>query len=150
MQGCYLLHFEPSYKHAGHYLGWSPEVQARVNAHLHGKGARLTEVAHNAGITLILVCVWEEASRKTERKLKNRHSRRLCPICLGNPVQLPLLRWMAAYVPSCETEEEAGADGLSLDEPQHTGNLFDNIDYEAELEDYREYLLDIEFWRSGQ
>lgn len=147
MQGCYLLHFEPSYKHAGHYLGWSPEVQARVNAHLHGKGARLTEVAHNAGSTLILVRVWEDADRKTERKLKNRHSPQLCPICVGLPVQMPLLRWMPAYVPEEAAEEEE--EGQRDDEPQHTGNLFDAIDYEAELEDYREYLLDQEFWRSG-
>jgi predicted GIY-YIG superfamily endonuclease len=38
----YLLHFTEPYKHAAHYLGWTPELDARVNAHLHGKGARLT------------------------------------------------------------------------------------------------------------
>jgi predicted GIY-YIG superfamily endonuclease len=99
----YLLHFEPSYKHARHYTGYADDVAPRVYAHLHGKGARLTQVATEAGCTLLLVRVWEDGDRKLERKLKQRHgSAPLCPICRGEAVQMPLWAWMPAYVPACE------------------------------------------------
>lgn len=97
----YLIHFDPSYAHATHYLGWAADVAPRLNAHLHGKGAKLTRVAVEAGCTLILARVWEDGTRQLERKLKRWHgSTRLCPICRGEPVQMPLLPGMAAYRPS--------------------------------------------------
>jgi predicted GIY-YIG superfamily endonuclease len=97
----YLLHFSPAYKHAGHYAGYADDVAPRFHAHLQGKGARLTQVAVDAGCTLILVRVWDDGDRTLERRLKNRHgSGKLCPICRGEPVQMPLLAWMPAYVPT--------------------------------------------------
>lgn len=103
--GCYLLHFEPGYKHARHYLGHAVDIEPRIHAHLHGRGARLTQVALEAGCALVLVRVWEDGDRKLERRLKNWHgSGRLCPICHGEPVQMPLLAWMPAYVPCCDPE----------------------------------------------
>lgn len=99
----YLLHFEPSYKHAAHYLGYADDVAPRVHAHQHGRGARLTQVAYAAGVTMILVRIWQDGDRTTERKLKNRHnSGQLCPICSGATVQMPLLPDCPAYVPSNE------------------------------------------------
>jgi len=95
----YLLHFSPSYKHAAHYLGYAEDVAPRVYAHVHGRGARLTQVATEAGCDIILVRVWDEATRATERRFKNNsHSPRLCPICNGLGVQLPLLVGEPAYV----------------------------------------------------
>jgi hypothetical protein len=96
-------------------LGWSPEVQARVNAHLHGKGARLTEVVHDAGIGMMWVRTWEDGDRKLERKLKNRHSPQLCLICCGQPVQMPLMCWMPAFVP--EVDDAMPDDDQHLDLP---------------------------------
>src|SRR4051812_35688579 len=96
----YLLHFSTSYKHAKHYLGYADDVAPRVNAHLHGRGARLTQVAHDAGIEMILVRVWEDGDRQQERKFKNRsHVPMLCPICRGDALQLPLLPFMPCYTP---------------------------------------------------
>lgn len=139
---CYLIHFLEPYHHAKHYLGWSPEVQARINAHLHGKGARLTEVVHAAGIGMVWVRVWEDGDRKLERKLKNRHSPQLCPICQGQPVQTPLLPWMPAYVPPAPQDEDPPGDAPLPDGP----TLFD---YDAELDDLLEAREDENFWRSG-
>jgi predicted GIY-YIG superfamily endonuclease len=61
--GCYLLHFEPSFKQAAHYLGWAADIEPRVNAHKHGLGARLTQVARAAGCSMVLVrgVAWEES-----------------------------------------------------------------------------------------
>lgn len=81
----YLLHFDPPYKHAAHYLGYTPgEVSSRIALHRKGKGARLTQVAVDAGCRLILTRVWEDGDRKLERRLKNWHGHnKLCPICKG-------------------------------------------------------------------
>jgi predicted GIY-YIG superfamily endonuclease len=49
----YLLHFdEPiSPRHTcQHYCGWAADLEARIEDHRHGRGARLTEVAHSRGI----------------------------------------------------------------------------------------------------
>jgi len=102
--GVYLIHIEPAYKHAKHYLGWSPEIDARFNAHVAGKGARLTEVVTEAGCVLALVRVWEDAGRDLERRLKSWHkSPQLCPICTGQAgLQMPLLPGFPAYIPSSE------------------------------------------------
>jgi hypothetical protein len=112
---------------------------------LHGRGARLTQVARDAGISLILVRIWENADRKTERKFKNRsHVPMLCPICRGEAVQMPLMPWMPAYTPQddeCQPESNGGGC-----QPQHTDNLFD---FDAEADDYEEDMLDREFWRRG-
>jgi predicted GIY-YIG superfamily endonuclease len=106
MGAIYLLHFSPSYKHAGHYLGYAEDVAPRVNAHLHGKGARLTQVAKAAGSTLILVRVWEGRTRTDERKMKQRsHVPELCPICSGAAVQMPLLPGCPAYVPTGDVDD---------------------------------------------
>jgi hypothetical protein len=111
---------------------------------LRGKGARLTQVAFDAGCTLLLVRVWADADRKTERKLKNRHSPRLCPICTGLPVQLPLLCWMPAYVPQVEPDEEVDptrADGS----PEYTA-AFEAL---AQADELVDDILDRAFWARG-
>lgn len=104
MSAVYLLHFEPAYKQARHYTGFADDLEPRINAHQHGKGARLTQVAHDAGCALILARVWPDGDRHLERSIKNRKSApRLCPICNGKiGVQMPLISTMPAFVPNCD------------------------------------------------
>lgn len=84
MTGVYLIHFSPGYKHALHYLGWAEDIDRRLAEHRCGVGARLTQVAVDAGCRLILARVWEDGDRRLERKLKNWHNApALCPICNG-------------------------------------------------------------------
>jgi predicted GIY-YIG superfamily endonuclease len=143
--GIYLIHLDPPYKHAKHYLGYADDIEPRIRAHSLGRGARLTQVARDAGIIMILVRIWEGADRTTERKFKNRsHVPMLCPICQGEPVQMPLMPWMPAYVPQEEPEEPESSG--SSDQPAHTDSLFD---FDAESEDYEEDMLDREFWGRG-
>jgi hypothetical protein len=69
------------YRHAGHYLGWAKDVQARVTVQRQGRGARLVQVALAAGLDVVLVRTWP-GTRLLERQLKNRHEApRLCPVC---------------------------------------------------------------------
>jgi len=94
----YLLHFEPAFGHARHYLGWTDDLPARLRAHRGGNGANLVAHAVAAGCQIILVRYWVgdrglEATFK-QRRLRpspsTRNGRRLgaarslaefCPIC---------------------------------------------------------------------
>jgi predicted GIY-YIG superfamily endonuclease len=77
----YLLHISPPYKHARHYIGFANDVTARIAEHRAGTGARLPQVAVEAGSKLVLVRTWP-GGRNEERRLKNRkNAPKLCPIC---------------------------------------------------------------------
>ena len=86
----YLIHFERPIGDLGnprgraqHYLGSSDDLEARLEAHRSGNGARLMEVVSERGVDWELVRTWP-GGRTAERKLKRWHnSRRLCPICKG-------------------------------------------------------------------
>jgi hypothetical protein len=80
----YLLHFDrpisPNHT-TQHYLGWTSYLPARALAHLFGRGARLTQVAHERKIGFVIARVWP-GDRWYERKLKRqKNGPRLCPIC---------------------------------------------------------------------
>jgi len=89
---CYLLHFEHRYYHAGHYIGFSGCVDARLKLHRAGGGARLLEVVTDAGIDFEVARLWPcdsyEQARTLERKLKRTHGHgpALCPVCRGTPM----------------------------------------------------------------
>jgi predicted GIY-YIG superfamily endonuclease len=77
----YLLHFSEPYKHARHYLGWSTNLDKRLDSHRKGRGSRLVQVIRKVGITWTLTRTWP-GDRHFERKLKNRKNARfLCPEC---------------------------------------------------------------------
>ena len=77
----YLLHFARRYRHAGHYLGWTSNLKARVARHFAGHGSRLMQVVMAAGIEVEVARTWP-GDRNEERRLKNRGGKsRLCPVC---------------------------------------------------------------------
>lgn len=78
----YLIHLEPTYKQAGHYLGWTGNGWGtRLRQHLRGQGNPLVRAAVKAGSTVILARLWK-GDRNAERRLKNRkEGPRLCPVC---------------------------------------------------------------------
>ena len=79
----YLIHIDPPYRHARHYLGYTSynDVNRRVERHRSGFGSPLLAAAVKAGCTLHLALV-VTGERKDERRLK-RHSHipSWCPIC---------------------------------------------------------------------
>jgi predicted GIY-YIG superfamily endonuclease len=84
MATVYLIHFHKPFKHAGHYLGFTDDLAARLERHTAGNGARLMEVITGAGITWQLARTWQ-GDRKLERRLKKRnHAALLCPVCSGD------------------------------------------------------------------
>lgn len=84
MTGLYLLHFDPPYRHAGHYLGYADDVDRRVGEHLRAiaKSSPLIRAALASGSTVTLARTWPGGDRNLERRLKNRHGLGpLCPLC---------------------------------------------------------------------
>ena len=84
MTGLYLLHFDPPYRHARHYLGFALDVERRVDEHLRSAACSspLVRAALAAGSVVVLARVWPGGDRTLERRLKRRHEGpRLCPIC---------------------------------------------------------------------
>jgi hypothetical protein len=65
----YVLHFEPAYRHARHYVGWAMDVNVRVVEHLAGVGSPLVCAAVAAGVR-VQVAVTIPGSRFLERRLK--------------------------------------------------------------------------------
>lgn len=82
----YLLHFERSYHHARHYLGYTDDLEARIAAHRCGRGSPLVAAAVRDGIEFCVAATWP-GDRTAERLLHRRHNspRQLCPICRGTP-----------------------------------------------------------------
>lgn len=77
----YLLHFDRPFGHAKHYLGWTEgPLENRLNAHATGNGSKLMSHVTAAGIGFTCVRTWQ-GDRHLERRLKQRHSPKLCPIC---------------------------------------------------------------------
>jgi len=55
----YVLHLDPAYKHARHYIGWTQgEVTDRLDAHLQGRGSPLIRAAVAAGIDVQLAATY--------------------------------------------------------------------------------------------
>lgn len=80
----YLIHFERRLKHAGHYIGWTENLEGRVEAHRTGRGSRLLAIVSDQGIGFRVVRTWR-GSRTDERRLKRRkNSPQLCPECKNN------------------------------------------------------------------
>lgn len=80
----YLLCFSRRLHHAGHYLGWTEQLDNRLEAHRNGEGSRLLAVIREHQISFTLVRTWS-GTKTFERQLKKRkNSWKLCPNCKDN------------------------------------------------------------------
>jgi hypothetical protein len=81
----YLLHFERSYRNARHYIGFTRNLEQRLEEHRAGRGSPLVAAALADGIDFQLAAIWE-GDRHDERRLhRQKNTRaRLCPLCIGN------------------------------------------------------------------
>lgn len=116
----YLLHLDPPVKHARHYTGWTSNLDERLEAHRAGRGARLLEVAVEAGGTFRLVRTWP-GSRALERAIKDiRNAPQLCPECSPRPRLLVRGRASGRVV---RPEPAAEAEARTVPEPGHWPGL---------------------------
>lgn len=80
----YLLHLDPPYRHARHYLGFAEGdgLADRLAEHGTPHGAKLLAAVKAAGGTWRLVRTWPQTTRSTERQIKRtRHVPHYCPEC---------------------------------------------------------------------
>ena len=83
MSTIYLLHLDKPLRHARHYVGLADDLQARLERHASGQGARMLAVCVERGITWRLARTWQ-GDRKLERQLKRRKDApQICPVCAG-------------------------------------------------------------------
>lgn len=89
----YLLHFERPLGNPGnprgqaqHYIGFTDDLEARLDAHRRGNGAAIMAAVGRAGIGWTLARTWA-GGRDLERQLKRRKKARgLYPICAARRV----------------------------------------------------------------
>ena len=81
----YLLHFDRSYRHARHYIGWTRNLEQRLAEHRAGRGSPLIAAAIADGIDFQLAAIWQ-GDRHAERRLhRQKNTRaRLCSICIAD------------------------------------------------------------------
>lgn len=78
----YLIHFDEPIAHAQHYMGWTSDLEQRLDAHSNGTGSKLMAEVRRRGIPWSVTRTWEGVDRHFERKLKNHKSGpRFCPRC---------------------------------------------------------------------
>jgi len=90
MNMIYLIHFEQPIGdldnprgQAQHYLGFTEDLEARLEAHRTGNGSAIMAAVARAGVGWTLARTWD-GGRGLERVLKAQHNGpRLCPICRG-------------------------------------------------------------------
>lgn len=63
----YLLHFTHPYRHAQHYLGFTEDLDRRLQQHRSGRGSPLVAAAINAGIDFELAATWTGDRREEPR-----------------------------------------------------------------------------------
>ncbi len=80
----YLIHFDENISHARHYLGWTGDLESRLESHASGRGAKLMAEVSRREIPWRCVRTWPNVDRHFERKLKRRkNGPKLCPACNG-------------------------------------------------------------------
>lgn len=84
----YLIHFDAPLGDVGnprgqaqHYIGFTDDLDARLDAHRKGNGSKLMAALSRAGIGWTLARTWA-GGRALERQLKRRKKARCwCPLC---------------------------------------------------------------------
>lgn len=108
--GVYVLHFDPPFQHAKHYVGFTKrDVNERLAEHLSGRGNSLVYAAHRAGCRVTVVRFWKSGTRRFEVYLKSRKDvPRWCACCSGGKrVRRPTLRHAVGFVPPAEPKKRA-------------------------------------------
>jgi predicted GIY-YIG superfamily endonuclease len=96
----YLLHFErPYHGPMRHYVGFTDDLDRRLERHREGKGGKTTRRAFDQGISFTLARTWS-GSLSLERQIKSRGPSNYCPLCP---------RWSSGIAPSNLT----GANGFA-------------------------------------
>jgi predicted GIY-YIG superfamily endonuclease len=84
----YLVHLERPLPGGRHYVGYTDDLEKRIELHRAGQGAKFLKQANEAGIGWIVVRVWMNADRDKERSIKGMSARIVCPVCKAKAAEL--------------------------------------------------------------
>jgi predicted GIY-YIG superfamily endonuclease len=113
----YLIHTTKPFHHLRHYLGWTQNLDERLEEHRRGTGANIMRVLKEQGIEWKLARTWKNVTRKFERRLKNQGGlSRHCPICKAQGLICPSRARPKAletpegvgYIETCDPKTAAG------------------------------------------
>lgn len=77
----YLLHFERAYKGCSrHYIGFTRDLERRLEDHRQGTACATTKTAFDRGIGFTVARTWPGTAR-LKRQIQQRGSIKSCPIC---------------------------------------------------------------------
>lgn len=77
----YLLHFDKKFSHIQHYIGFTKDLDKRMEYHKNGNGSKLLNALNKNNINYNIVRTWDEDGN-FERRLKHlKNAPKLCPIC---------------------------------------------------------------------
>lgn len=80
----YLIHFDEKLCHAQHYIGFTTNLDKRLELHRKSRGAKIIAAINQLGLPWRLARTWEKRPKAFERELKNcKNAKQLCPICSG-------------------------------------------------------------------
>lgn len=82
----YLLHFSRPFgrgkSQAQHYIGFTRNLEDRVEDHTKGRGSKLIRLVTEEGTVITVAKVWKDVDATFEYRLKNRGgAKRICPVC---------------------------------------------------------------------
>jgi len=81
----YLLHFDQPLHHARHYVGFTENLEKRLETHRKGIGSKLVKAIVENGNDFVVARTWADGDRTFERHIKNqKNGPRFCPICQAN------------------------------------------------------------------
>jgi predicted GIY-YIG superfamily endonuclease len=95
MSAVYVLHFDPPFQHAAHYIGFTEheDVATRLGEHVSGRGSPLVKAAVRAGSRVEIAHVFVNGTRTFDRSLKNRADVcRWCRCCGRNEYRAPRMK----------------------------------------------------------
>ncbi len=89
----YLLHFHrPFNGPMQHYVGFTDDLELRLEEHRNGTGSPTTRRAYSQRIRFTLARTWSPGSRQLERHIKDCGPANYCPLCPRRPRPSELAR----------------------------------------------------------
>lgn len=124
MNSTYILHFnEPlSPSTAQHYVGWTVDLDGRLQRHRAGNGGRLPAVFKERGIDFVVGRVWTFQTRKEARHqewlLKHvvKQAKRFCAVCSVPAMRARVLAKSVSFYDAYRTDPKRVLEELGVAE----------------------------------
>jgi predicted GIY-YIG superfamily endonuclease len=88
----YIIHIREKIGRCQHYIGYTGNLERRINEHKNHNGSPLLREANRRGIIWDVVVEIPNGDRNTERRLKNhKKASDFCPVCNPKVADIPFV-----------------------------------------------------------